>query len=263
MFAKNMALAVTFYGTSAAVPSLNRGFSCIGLSNDKNPEGGLVLLDCGDGAIRNLLKFGAKIENISTVVITHYHSDHITGLTQIIESMAIKKKKTNLRIFGPLGLKEYFSTIEKITNVASHRQFQIGLLELSPNDNFKFENYSATAFLMDHTIPCLGYRISVSDSKIISYTGDTMPCASLKELGKDSDVLIHEATFLQKDQEKAREQKHSTSLEAAKAAKSAKTKKLILTHVNDDSETEDKMIAEARPEFEDVVVANDGLGIKI
>jgi ribonuclease Z len=248
--------SVTFYGTSSAIPSRDRGFACIGLSESETK--GLVLLDCGDGAIRNLLKFGADVNSISDILISHHHSDHITGITQIIETMGIKKRKTNLRVYGPSGLAEYFGTVQKITNVASKREFQIELVELVPNQTIIFAGYSADTFGMDHTIPCLGYRITCPDKKILSYTGDTMPCPSVRALGREVDVFIHEATFLQKDVERARPPKHSTAFEAATAARSADVKKLILTHVNDDHETPGLMMKEAKSEFENVVVAEDG-----
>ena len=112
---------------------------------------------------------------------------------------------------------------------------------------------------MDHTIPCLGYRLTCPDQKILSYTGDTMPCLPLKALGREADVFIHEATFLQKDVERVRPPKHSTALEAAQSARSADAKNLVLTHVNDDRETPSLMMKEALSEFANVIVAEDGL----
>jgi ribonuclease Z len=253
--------SVTFYGTSSAIPSSNRGFSCIGLTESETKR--LVLLDCGDGSIRNLLKFGADVNSISDILITHFHSDHLTGITQVIETMGIKKRKPNLRVYGPTGLAEYFGTIQKITNVASKREFQIELMEVEPNQKFSFEGYTADTFQMDHSIPCLGYRIICPDQKIMSYTGDTQPCTSENHLGRKADVFIHEATFLQKDVERARPPKHSTALEAANAAKSADAKKLILTHVSEERESPGLMMKEAQPEFENVVVAEDGFTVEL
>ncbi|HXQ92510.1 MAG TPA: ribonuclease Z [Nitrososphaerales archaeon] len=256
-----MVASITFYGTSSAIPSRERGFSCIGLSESEAK--GHVLLDCGDGSIRNLLKFGGDVNSISDILVSHYHSDHITGITQVIETMGIRKRKMNLRIYGPAGLAEYFGTVQKITNVASKREFQIELIELEPNQTISFSGYSADTFEMDHTIPCIGYRITCPDQKILSYTGDTMPCPSLKALGRKADLFIHEATYLEKDVERARPPKHSTALEAATAAKSAGAKKLVLTHISEDHETPGLMTKEAKSEFENVIVAEDGLKIEL
>ncbi len=247
---------ITFYGTSAAIPSVNRGFSCIGLSNEQNET---ILLDCGDGSIRNLLKFGADVNAIKAVLFSHFHSDHVTGITQVIETMGIRKRSSYLHIFGPPGLKEYFATVQKITNVASKKGFQIYFTEIGPGEKFSLEGYSASTFKMDHTIPCLGYRLTCPDGKILAYTGDTQPCEDLTLLGKNADVFIHEATFLQKDVELARPPKHSTAQQAAIAARNSSARRLILTHVSDDNETPELMLKESRPELPQVIVASDAL----
>ena len=213
--------------------------------------------------MRNLLKFGADVNSITDILVSHYHSDHITGITQIIETMGIRKKKTNLRVYGPTGLAEYFGMVQRITKVASKREFQIELLELVPDQTISFAGYLADTFKMDHTIPCIGYRITCPDQKVLSYTGDTMPCPSLKALGRKADVFIHEATYLQKDVERARPPKHSTALEASRAARLADAKKLVLTHISDDHETPGLMTKEAKTEFENVIVAEDGVKIEL
>ncbi|MGI0090662.1 MAG: MBL fold metallo-hydrolase [Nitrososphaerales archaeon] len=253
-------VSVTFFGTSAAAPSRERGFSCIGIFADRDEH---LLLDCGDGAIKNILRFGADVNSISNILISHYHSDHLSGLTQIIETMGIKKRQSDLNLFGPRGLNDYFSTVQKITNVASNRKFRINLNELSPNQRFSAgKNAGATTFEMDHTVATLGYRIELG-GKIISFTGDTQPCASLTDLGRDADLFIHEATFLEKDVEKARPPKHSTPREAAGTASTARAKRLVLTHVNDSYENPEQMISEAKHEFSNVAVAQDGLRIDL
>ena len=248
--------SVIFLGTSAAAPSLDRGFSCIGIMDGED----VLLLDCGDGSIRNITRFGVDVRKISGIMITHFHSDHISGLTQVVEAMSMKKKQNDLNIYGPPGLKEYFSTVQKITNVAFNKRFQIILKELSPNQKFSTGKQEISTFEMDHTIPCLGYRVN-SNGRIISFTGDTQPCGSLEELGRRADLFIHEATFLQKDLAIARPPKHSTPKDAASAAALAKSEKLVLTHVNDDYEKPEEMLAEAKEEFAKVVVAYDGLRI--
>ncbi len=215
--------SVTFFGTSAAAPSSGRGFSCIGVMDGDD----VILLDCGDGAIKNLLRFGVDVRKISSILITHYHSDHLSGLTQIIEAMSMKKKLTGLNVYGPPGILEYLTTVQKITNVAFHRKFQIDLNELLPNEEFNTAFQKVSTFEMDHTLPTLGYRIE-SSGKIISFTGDTQPCGSVKELGRNADLFIHEATFLQKDLETARPAKHSTSKDAASAAALAGSEKASL-----------------------------------
>ena len=250
--------SILFIGTSAAVPSVLRGFSCIGLMNDEES----VLLDCGDGSIRNLLRYGVDTTRISNILISHYHSDHLSGLTQLIETMGIRKRKSDLNIFGPPGLKEYVATVRKITNVASKRTFEVKMTELEPNQKFSFGNNRIETFPMDHTVPCIGYRIEFA-GKIVSFTGDTQPTNSVIELARGADFLIHESTYLQRDLEKARLEKHSTASEAAEASAKAGAKKLVLTHVNDEREKPQEMLDESGKVFSNTIVASDGLRIEI
>jgi ribonuclease Z len=98
----------------------------------------------------------------------------------------------------------------------------------------------------------------------ITYSGDTMPCQSLTELGKDSDLLIHEATYAKKLAEVALEKKHSTSIDAANSAINMNAKQLLLTHISsryqDDAQL---LLAEAKEIFPNTLMARDLLRIAI
>ena len=98
----------------------------------------------------------------------------------------------------------------------------------------------------------------------ITYSGDTGPCETLIELGYNSDVLIHEATYMQELEDVAREKKHSTSLDAAKAALKMNAKQLILTHISSRYEEDTiKLFEEAKKVFNNTLLAEDLTKIKI
>ncbi len=101
------------------------------------------------------------------------------------------------------------------------------------------------------------------DGKKVTYSGDTRPCENLIELARDSDVLIHEATYEYADLDKAIEHCHSTSKEAAEIAKEANVKLLALTHISPRYTTDLNIKNEAREIFENTVVVNDFTEIKI
>lgn len=68
--------------------------------------------------------------------------------------------------------------------------------------------------------------------RIVTFIGDTRKNPNIYELAKDADVLVHEATFSDEESQQAFRYFHSTSLDAAKVAKKANAKKLLLTHIS-------------------------------
>jgi len=98
----------------------------------------------------------------------------------------------------------------------------------------------------------------------ITYSGDLAPSESLIELGKDSDILIHEATFANALADLAREKKHSTSVDAANEAKKMNAKQLILTHISARySDDALKLLQEAKEIFSNTILAEDLLKIEL
>lgn len=91
----------------------------------------------------------------------------------------------------------------------------------------------------------------------ITYSGDTTPCEEMVELAKDSTLLIHESTYIDEDKDKAEENYHSTSSDAARIAKQSNSKRLILTHISTRYQNTDQMLKEASDIFENTEIARD------
>ena len=99
----------------------------------------------------------------------------------------------------------------------------------------------------------------------ITYSGDTRPCEEIISLAQDSTILIHESTFINKDNTNAEEHAHSTSIDAAYAAKYSNSKELILTHISTryGEEYANIMLEEAREIFENTRIAKDLMEIEL
>ncbi|MHA2183287.1 MAG: ribonuclease Z, partial [Promethearchaeota archaeon] len=98
----------------------------------------------------------------------------------------------------------------------------------------------------------------------ITFSGDLKPTTSLIDLGKNSDILVHEATFAENLKEIAIEKKHSTSTDAAMDAKEMNAKQLILTHISTRYQEDAlKLLEEAKKIFPNTILAQDLLQITL
>lgn len=89
------------------------------------------------------------------------------------------------------------------------------------------------------------------------FTGDTAPCDMVRETAANADVLVHEATFLDEDRERAHETGHSTARQAAELAREAGVRLLALTHIS--TRYAGRQIREeAQQTFASTVVPSDG-----
>jgi ribonuclease Z len=99
--------------------------------------------------------------------------------------------------------------------------------------------------------------------KSVCYITDTKYSLNTIEISREADVLIHESTFDFEMSEKANEMKHSTSMDAARAAKEANVKMLILTHISSRNEDVEKLVFESKTVFENTIAASDFLKVSV
>lgn len=97
----------------------------------------------------------------------------------------------------------------------------------------------------------------------ITYSGDTTPCEEMISIAKDSRLLIHESTYVNDDKDKAEENFHSTSSDAARIAKASNCEELILTHISTRYTDTSDLLSEARKIFKNTQLAEDLLKIKL
>jgi ribonuclease Z len=100
--------------------------------------------------------------------------------------------------------------------------------------------------------------------RLVVFTGDTRPCASVVDAAQGADLLIHEATFGEEEKDRAKETGHSTAREAAQVALAAKARRLVLSHVSARySISAEELVKEARDVFKETVVAKDGMTVEV
>src|SRR5947199_10069350 len=89
-------LSVTFLGTSAARPTVERNVSALALVR----EGETLLFDCGAGTQRQMLRYGVSFA-LSEIFFTHFHADYLLGLLGLIRRLMLQRRNEALRLYGP------------------------------------------------------------------------------------------------------------------------------------------------------------------
>jgi ribonuclease Z len=97
----------------------------------------------------------------------------------------------------------------------------------------------------------------------IIYTGDTRPFKDFVKFAANADLLIHDATLDEALAERAEEDGHSTPSQAARNAKKAKVKRLILTHISARYKDTSTLLKHARKIFRNTQVAEDFMQIEM
>jgi ribonuclease Z len=85
-------MIVRFIGTGSGKTSLKRFHSSFIFDNGSS----YFLIDAGDGVAKGLLQQELDIDKISTVLFTHYHSDHFSGISSLITQMKLSERKKKL-----------------------------------------------------------------------------------------------------------------------------------------------------------------------
>jgi len=109
------------------------------------------------------------------------------------------------------------------------------------------------------TIAVAGATEKPEPAKRYAYCSDTAYLESVIPFIEGSDLLYHEATFLEADSERAKKTFHSTAIQAATIAKMAQVKQLVIGHYSSRYSDETAFLTEASSVFERTSLANEGL----
>lgn len=147
---------VSILGTSSAVPTKYRHPS----AQYVRLEGGCLLLDCGEGAQRQLSRYGLRVLKISHVFITHLHGDHYFGLPGLITSMALYGRTEPLMIVGPPALQSIMQVL--ITESDSVLPYELKFI-LTQSESIETvietEQFRVVSVPLKHRVPCTGFLV--------------------------------------------------------------------------------------------------------
>jgi ribonuclease Z len=125
--------------------------------------GRLVLIDCGEGTQVAVRERGWGWRNLSAILLTHLHADHVLGLPGLLLTLAHSEKGADepLTIFGPEPL---VPVLEHLLILARRLPFPVQLVTLAGGETTTIPETDGLALAclpLDHEIPCLAYALSV------------------------------------------------------------------------------------------------------
>lgn len=146
---------ILFLGTSASAPSAKRGLSGQIVKHDEYR----FLIDCGEGTQRQILQAGVGFKNLTRILLTHGHLDHILGLGGLLSTFLRWEAIDELDIFGGRStLDRVHALIYDVVLRGNQPPMPLRLNQIKPGVFFDADDFTITAFPVSHRGPdCLGY----------------------------------------------------------------------------------------------------------
>ena len=239
-----MTIEVTLLGTGSPLPSPDRA----GPATLVRVGGKAFLFDAGRAVGLRLTASGVIAPQLTAVLLTHLHSDHITDLNDVITSRWVMSPEPNpLPVIGPIGTAVVVDAILAMLGpdigyrLAHHEDLNEGpkpvVAESTGGVVFEQDGVRIVAAATDHrpVEPTLGFRIE-HDGHAVVIGGDGVPCAGLDELCAGADAYVQ--TVLREDLVRQVPFQrfldtidyHSTVRQAGETAQRAGVRTLVLTH---------------------------------
>jgi ribonuclease Z len=223
-----------FLGTSGAVASAERDNTSLVVQ----AGAAAVLLDCGGSAVHRLRRLGVDPLSLTHVVVTHLHVDHAYGLPSLVRQLGLLGRTTPLTVVCRPEHVDPLRTLLTVFRV--WERADMFALALAPVDLAVGAVAFASGPLRVSTapnahgpMPNFAVRVD-TDAGALVYSSDTQPTETVVALARGAAVLVHEATFAERDRTPARGATHSSAADAGRIAAAAAVGRLILTHVGPD-----------------------------
>jgi ribonuclease Z len=260
-------LHVALCGTGSPLPNPVRAGPCNVVIAGRQ----IFVVDIGEGGGRNINLMGLPLGRISGVFLTHFHSDHIDGMGPLMMTRWTAGTNTSpLPVYGPDGVEQVVAgfdaayAIDDTYRTGHHGPaiapaagaggiaMPFAMPEPGQGDTvvvLERDGLKVTAIRVDHGLvkPAVGYRFDYKGRSVV-ISGDTAKSASLTDVAKGADLLVHEALQprLVKTMTSELEAKgmknlaqitrdilnyHTTPEQAAEVAQAAGAKELVLSHI--------------------------------
>lgn len=267
-----MEFSLTTLGTASAKPVVGKYPS----AHVFNVRGRLFLVDCGEGAQRQLARNRISLLKIDNILISHLHGDHVFGIFGILSSMSLYGRTADLHVYAPRDfasivnfLKGHFGEGIKY-NIVHHV-----LSCKEPELIAEHRTVDVYAFPLKHGIETFGFifrekwptDIHTGEpqrrGRSAAYCSDTAVFPEEAQWLKGMDLIYHEATYGNEMAHLAAARFHSTAAQAANVAREAGAGMLVLGHFSSRYKDLTPLLDEARAIFPATFLAEESKKFEI
>ncbi len=213
------------------------------------------MVDCVSNPILRLEKAGLDFDDLTDLIVTHFHPDHVSGLPLLLMDMWLMGRRKPINIYG---LHHTLDRVEDLMGFYGWAEwpdffpvafYRLPMQEMTTViDSSDFRIFSSP---VHHLLPTIGLRFEFNHTnKTMAYSCDTEPCAQVIRLAAGADILIHESAGASRG--------HSSAAQAAEIASQAEVGKLYLIHYPTGKYASGDLIAEAHQRYQgEVALAED------
>ncbi|HEX5724730.1 MAG TPA: MBL fold metallo-hydrolase [Longimicrobiaceae bacterium] len=235
-------------GTGAAYSDATRTTTMLAFES----AGSTIVVDCGGDAVQRLLASQVDPATIDALIVTHEHPDHVAGFPLFVERLWVGGRERPIDVYG---IDEAVAQARRAWEAFDTSSWDVPELRWHRVERaqraavLETEHWRVTAAPGIHPVPVVGVRVEdARGGGAVAYSCDTERAEAITGLAANADILVHEAT--------GRFRGHTGNEDAARVARDAGVRRLVLVHLPPDPKEEE--LAEARSIFPQVEYGHDG-----
>jgi ribonuclease Z len=145
-------LDLVFLGTSASAPTAARGMAATLVRRG----GDRLLVDCGEGTQRQLLRSDVGLVDLEHVFLTHLHADHVLGLPGMLKTFGLRGREVPITVYGPRGTRALLGALGVVVGRVA---YPLEVVELGPDESVGMSDYRIDTFAVAHRTTAVGYAL--------------------------------------------------------------------------------------------------------
>ncbi len=237
-------MKLTVVGCAGSFPGPDSPASCYLVEADDGERSWRILLDLGSGAFGALQRYVDPL-TIDAVFLSHLHADHCLDMCgyYVFRKYHPLGAQPSIPVFGPAGVAHRLAHAYDLPTVPGMGvEFEFAEYD---EESISIGPFTIHAVPVVHPVPAYALRVEAG-GRVLVYSGDTGPCASLEVVASGADLLLAEASFC--DGEENPPDLHLTGSDCGRVAQASAAQQLVITHVPSwhDSDT---AVTEARREY--------------